>query len=379
MTADAHIEVLRQGDSSGNEMIVRIDLPSGREIFGFATRNAYGGEWDLGPTWNYVVRSGRPFLVDTGRRGMGPKLLRMMADAGVPVPDLAFVTLSHGHEDHDGGLFEVAQESGAAILAHKTYGSLVQVYPERAPSPEKQGFPASCWDCPMPKSFYEEHCLAYHTQRNTLAIEDLFEFRDDLGEGVSVRHVPGHSPDAVAFVVDGEAMLIGDTILPGITPHPTREAIFAHTKSLLPGEYTDAQQLYGLRAYLRSLGELKAVGREVLVLPAHRLFYKDQWNHMELQARIEELFDHHVARCADMLDIVRGEPKTAEEIAKAHFPPERLKGSGLRMAVNEVLSHCELLEAGGDVLWEDGRVAATGQATGFESMIRALGSFPTTP
>ena len=372
MTADADIKVLRQGDSSGNEMIIRITLPSRREIFGFATRNAYGGEWDLGPTWNYMVRSDRPFLVDTGRRGMGPKLLRMMEDTDVHCSDLAFVTLSHGHEDHDGGLFELAKASGATILAHKTYGSLVQVYPDRAPSPEKQGFPASCWDCRMPKSFYEEHCLAYHGQRRTLAISDLFECRDDLGEGISVLHVPGHSPDAVAFVIDGEAMLIGDTILPGITPHPTREAMFAHTKSLLPGEYTDAQQLYGLRAYLRSLGELRGVGQDLLVLPAHRLFHKDQWNHIELEERIDELFEHHISRCSDILDIVRGEPKAPEEIARAHFPPERLKGAGLNMAVNEVLSHCELLEAGGDVVWEDDRVLATGRRPGFESMIRAL-------
>ena len=72
------IHVIQPGDSSGNDMIVRITLSSGRHIYGFATANLYGGDWDIGPTWNYLVTGDRPFLVDTGRRGQGPQLLKMM-------------------------------------------------------------------------------------------------------------------------------------------------------------------------------------------------------------------------------------------------------------------------------------------------------------
>ena len=42
------IDVLRQGDESGNYMIIRIALPSGREIYGFATENISSEEWHLG-------------------------------------------------------------------------------------------------------------------------------------------------------------------------------------------------------------------------------------------------------------------------------------------------------------------------------------------
>ena len=38
------IEVIQHGDSSGNDMIVRMTLSSGRHIYGFATKNLYGGD-----------------------------------------------------------------------------------------------------------------------------------------------------------------------------------------------------------------------------------------------------------------------------------------------------------------------------------------------
>ena len=65
------VEVIQQGDSSVNGMIIRMKLDSGRVILGFPTENDYGGDWDLGPTWNYVMLDKKPFLVDTGRFVMG--------------------------------------------------------------------------------------------------------------------------------------------------------------------------------------------------------------------------------------------------------------------------------------------------------------------
>ena len=99
-----HAEIVRRGDQSGNEMVVRFRLPSGLEILGLPTKNAYGGHWDLGPTWNYAVMADRPFLVDAGKFGQGDRLLAMMEVAGIADSDLDFVLISHSHEDHDGGL-----------------------------------------------------------------------------------------------------------------------------------------------------------------------------------------------------------------------------------------------------------------------------------
>jgi hypothetical protein len=77
------VKVIQKGDANGNGMVLRMKLPSGIEIIGLPTENGYGGDWDLGPTWNYLVMIDKPFLVDTGRLGMGTKLLEMMKVIGM--------------------------------------------------------------------------------------------------------------------------------------------------------------------------------------------------------------------------------------------------------------------------------------------------------
>jgi hypothetical protein len=135
--------------------------------------------------------------------------------------------------------------------------------------------------------------------------------------------------------------------------------------------------VYGLRAYIRSLRKLDRIGErfpEALVLPAHRLFHNRHWNEIELRTRIAEIIDHHTVRCAEILEILKDGPKTAREIAVEHFSASSLKGVGMFMAENEILSHCELLEAAGDVSTaKDEGFFVTG-TTGFEPLIQALDS-----
>ncbi|MEW6529400.1 MAG: MBL fold metallo-hydrolase [Thermodesulfobacteriota bacterium] len=368
------MKILHPGDDNGNDMIVQISLSTGRDIFALGTKNNYGGDWDLGPTWNYVVSADKPFLVDAGRRGTGPRLLEMMEYAGIKAEDLDFVILSHGHEDHDGGLFALTEATGLKVKAHETYQSLIEVEPSRAPSTRVAKFPASCWYCPMLDSFTQEHCLDYHQERRSFKITPIGQDDHDLGPGISVLHVPGHSPDCLAFVIDDEVMLTGDTILPEITPHPTREAFFEGTRCMLPSHYDRADQLYGLRAYIRSVKRLQSISKRLpglTGLPAHRLLSRGNWNLLNVGARCDELIDHHIQRCSDIIDLLGDEPRTPEEIARAHFEPHLLKGFGIHLAMNEVISHCELMESSGDIVWNDGKVASTGKQ-GAESLIKEI-------
>jgi len=368
-------EIVRHGDENGNGMIARFTLVSGREIVGFATKNVYGGAWDVGPTWNYLLTGDRFLLVDTGRRGMGKTLLEMIEAAGFSRGDLGSVVLSHGHEDHDGGLLELTRQVGVQAYAHHVYGMLNRVDPGKAPAKDKEEIPASCWHCPMPAWFAQKFCPEYHDDRRELTIRPLDDPQVTFDNGIRFFHVPGHSPDAVSILVDGEALIVGDTLLPDITPHPTREQVFELTKGMLSGEYLEAQQLYGLRAYTRSLAMIKNLALEsrvAMMFPGHRLFHRGAWNRLNPAERVEELLAHHIQRCADILDLLRGGPCSAEEIARNHFEPHLLEGFGINMALNEILSHCELMEITGDVASvENGKFIPIGTRR-FESFMKEL-------
>jgi len=368
-------EIIRPGDENGNGMIARFELSSGREIFGCATKNVYGGAWDVGPTWNYLVTGDTLFLVDSGRRGMGQPLVEMIEAAGFALGDLQHVVLSHGHEDHDGGLADLTRRLSVQVHAHPVYDMLNCVDPALAPSEDKADVPASCWHCPMPAWFAKKFCPEYHAQRRGLTTAAIGNSHHPFDSGIRILHHPGHAPDAVTVVVDDEAVLVGDTILPDITPHPTREHFFELTKKVLADEYVEAQQLYGLRTYLRSIRKLKRLAQEqahTILLPGHRLFYRDQWNQLDLAARVDELIEHHIRRCSDILDLLQDSPRTAEEIATAYFEAGQLEGFGISLAINEILSHCELMEITGDVVSEsNGRFVATGERQ-FERFINEL-------
>jgi len=374
------VEILSKGDESGNHMPIRFTLPSGLEILGLPTENFYGGGWDLGPTWNYVVLIESPFLVDTGKHGMGKALLNMMDSVAFSAEALDSIFISHGHEDHDGGLFDMAQRTGAKVKAHATYDRLIRKYPEHAPPDGRKKFPASCWRCFMPESYTDEYCLDYQRERSQLKIETIGDAGLEMGDATRVYHVPGHSPDSLAILLGDEVIIVGDTILPGITPVPSREAFFGDVKEVLEPGYTSAQSIYGLTAYIKSLKKLRGIGErfpDLLVLPAHRLFYDGRWNALDLVARVDELIQHHILRCADILKILNKGPKSASEIAVEHFEERLLKGFGMLLAENEIISHCELLSASGDVhLAGDDRYVATG-STNFESTIQSLA--PDTP
>jgi hypothetical protein len=227
----------------------------------------------------------------------------------------------------------------------------------------------------MPESFSNQHCLLYQQERSRLTIEEISNGNSKLSENTQIYHLPGHSPDSVVIVVNDEAILVGDTVLPDITPIPSREDYFEDVREILKPHISNAQSVYGLRAYIRSLKQLREIGAktpDLLILPAHRLFYNNHWNEIDLKARIDELIDHHIERCADVLRILRQGPKTAKDVAVQHFEEPLLKGFGILMAENEIISHCELLIACQDVVVEkDGRFTATGSSN-FESAIPSL-------
>ena len=368
-------EIIHKGDDSGNEMTVRFQLPSGLEIYGFPTKNAYGGHWDLGPTWNYAVLTDRPFLVDSGRFGQGNQLMGMMERVRINPEDLAFVLISHGHEDHDGGLVELVNATHLNVKAHAIYDHLIKKYPTQSPEGPKSDFPAKCWTCPMPESFYTQNCLGYHHVLQDLKVDPIGDGETEIGPDVRTYHLPGHSPDCLAVLLGEEAIIVGDIILPDISPWPTRESLFEEVAGVIRPGYTEAGAIFGLCRYIKSLKTLIAIARKypgLMVLPAHRFYYGGRWNQIGMESRANELIDHHIVRCGAILEILNTGSKTAAEIAAQHFEERLLEGFGSIMAVNEIVSHCELLIDSGDVSTVNGNLYAATGSMQFETFIKNL-------
>lgn len=368
-------EIIQQGDGNGNYMQVRFRLPSGLEVLGLPTKNFYGGYWDLGPTWNYAILADSPFLMDTGRFGQGNKLTEMLDFSKISLKDLSFILISHGHEDHDGGLPELLHHYRIKVMAHSIYERLIKIYPKHAPRGYKETFPAKCWQCNMPEAFYKEHCLEYHQNLQDLHIECIEGGENEILPGVTTFHMPGHTPDSLAVMINQEVIIVGDILLPEISPIPTLVSQFDTVSTVLGSDYNDPVTIFGLCRYISSLKKLGELARQfpnLIVLPGHRLYYKEHWNHIDLPTRVNELIDHHVQRCGSIIDILKEFPMTDSQIANKHFEQKLLRDVGRHMAANEINSHCELLISSGDVaITDDSTYHLTGK-NNFESFIDSI-------
>ena len=209
----------------------------------------------------------------------------------------------------------------------------------------------------------------------SLEIDPIGDGENELAPGIHTHHLPGHSPDCVAVLLADEAIIVGDIVLPQITPWPTREAMFDEIADVVKPLNVMPSQIFGLDRYIKSLkklGEIAGKHPDLLVLPAHRFYFNGKWNGLQLAQRVGELLEHHVQRCAAIIEILQTGPKTSAEVAREYFEEKLLEGFGSIMADNEIISHCEFLSACGDVVVVDqNQYGATGTGN-FEKSILTI-------
>lgn len=269
-----------------------------------------------------------------------------LAQAGLQPKHVHTVIVTHSHPDHFGGAGRFARESGAQVVAHRSFRFGV-VEAAQGAEVSVDDLPAAAGDAA------ERRVLDAWRQRTPWGGQHPrppFRMRmrwrvarwlgnafvptvtkpvgagDVLcvgGREWVVRHTPGHTEDHICLHDPADGLFLsGDHVLPSITPHISGLALSADP----------------LAAFFDSLDQAAAVADVKLVLPAHGHPFSN------LAARCAAIKQHHY----DRLDTVRRigrtlGPATVQAFSQQLFRPR----SWGEMAESETYAHLEHLRLTG--------------------------------
>ena len=305
-------------------------------------------------------------VVDPGLPGSAnwKALVDRLKQAGLSERHVHTVIVTHSHPDHFGGAARFASESGARVVAHRSFGfpgfndapaepevsvddldahqaslakeaeHTVGTEPRKdaAQSARDRWKGNSPWGGQRPKPPLRSR-LRWRMMRMSGTgsfipeITSPVEHGDVLEIGSRewfVLHTPGHTEDHICLHdPDSGVFLAGDHVLPTITPHISG---LGHTKDPLKSFFYS----------LDRVGEIHGVKE---VLPAHGHPFRD------LHARTEAIKRHHYERLEKDKEIGRELGGTnVEEYTKRLFK-ERSWGP---MAESETYAHLEHLRHAGE-------------------------------
>jgi glyoxylase-like metal-dependent hydrolase (beta-lactamase superfamily II) len=308
---------------------IQLPLPGKPTIVNVYVVDLRNGEWAVVDTGTAHENSLETFFAALKKRRIDPSQIR-------------HVLATHHHPDHFGASNFLVRECGAQIYMHPKERELIgfmqamdpmamleHVRRHGIPIPEKPMGPASPRD-----SWSEGFKPAPQTDHELRDGEVLSLGRRDF----RVIHTPGHTSGHCCFLLpDSGTFLVGDHLLPRITPHI---GVFAGGPSNPLGDFMASQEKCA------ALEDIKIVG------PAHGRIYSDHCH------RARQLIEHHEYRMREMLDFIRKQPANAFQVAENSFqwvfqgdPEAQRFNRGA--AVMETIAHLNLLEAREDARSEE--------------------------
>ena len=115
------LSVIREGDASGNRMVIKVKPTGAIHPRGLRPRVNFSY---TGPTWAWLFENEGLTLIDAGEFGSFQELDEGLHCAGFRAKDIQRVIITHGHEDHDGSVAELVDATGAQVWAHDIYSHL---------------------------------------------------------------------------------------------------------------------------------------------------------------------------------------------------------------------------------------------------------------
>jgi glyoxylase-like metal-dependent hydrolase (beta-lactamase superfamily II) len=158
---------------------------------------------DLGMVHAYICQEAdRLTLIDTGLANSGAAIVDAIDGLGRKISDLKQIVVTHYHADHMGSLAELAERSGAQVLAHALDAPVVSGdLPEAAPDLSE-----------LEKKLQAEISKGVRPAQRCRVDRQLVDGDEiELGGGAQVVHVPGHTSGSIAvYVPKRRAVFVGD-------------------------------------------------------------------------------------------------------------------------------------------------------------------------
>ncbi|MGH2756177.1 MAG: MBL fold metallo-hydrolase [Actinomycetota bacterium] len=269
-------------------------------------------------------------LPDEPDGGWG-ELVAALAAAGSAPGDITRLVITHTHIDHYGLAARAVEETGCELWMHEASSRDLDAYRDPA-----RGIAHL-------RELLTDHGVGVDELDELTAFEDWTRFISGViepwravtgGERFSVGsrewevvYTPGHAVSHICLWSASDRILIsGDHLLPTITPHIDFER-YGEEDPL--GEFLD------------SLSRIERLD-PALVLPGHGAPFENGAERARIVAR------HHDRRLGSILQVVRREPHTAQEITDEIFG-EALLHFQRRLALGEALAHLAYLRKRGEV------------------------------
>jgi glyoxylase-like metal-dependent hydrolase (beta-lactamase superfamily II) len=285
-------------------------------------------------------------VIDTGwsTEEAWAALVAGMAVAGYTPADVQAILVTHIHPDHYGLAGRLREASGAWVALHPADAALIGARYGEGMDTLVESMDALMVDAGVPAELRPELTGASLGIRELVAVTEpdvLLEDRAPValpGWDLVTLHTPGHSPGHVCFHDRGGRLLFsGDHVLPRISP-----SVAVHVQ----------QPMNPLADFLDALRGVRDLDVDE-VLPAH------EWRFRGLDARVDQLLEHHRRRLDETAAAIRAAPGLTcwETALRLRWSREwsQIVGFMRRAAIGETLAHLVLLESTGRVRRDDSR------------------------
>lgn len=263
-------------------------------------------------------------------------LVAALAPCDATPKDIGLLVITHPHVDHYGMAGRLVDETGCELWMHEAADADLEGY--RDPEGTARRLAEMLHDHGVGESEIKE-LTAYEDWRPF--VSRVADANRELKGGErftagerqwEIVCTPGHSAAHVCLWSPSDRILMsGDHLLGAITPH-------------IDFRRGDENPLGD---FLASLEKVEALAPD-LVLPGHGRPFEDG------AARARVVARHHDRRLGSILQVIRNEPHSADEITDEIFG-NTLLDFEKRLALGEALAHIAYLRLQGDIERKEGR------------------------